>query len=204
MREFILCIFLVSAILSGYAQEQKETVKKVFRAENGKIYVQKTLPVYLWLSVSPDSLNEKVLLTSQTTPEFANPMYFDADGFNSIRVKGQVDHKTKQLVNADEETVFEVYGDSKPPESYIIVQSNFIKFEEGMRVYNNECVLDILSYDMFSDVGQIYFSVNGEPFQEYTEQITISSAGIINLKYYAVDNVGNKEELKELSFKIEK
>lgn len=204
MRELILCLLFVSAFFCGYSQKQIETNKKIYQTENGKIYVQKSLPVYLWLSVSPDSFADKVRITSQTTPEYSNPMYFDADGFNSIRVKGQIDHKTKQLVNAEEEVVYEVYGDSKPPESYIIVQSNFIKYEEGKRVYKNECILDILAYDMFSGVGQIYYSINDEAFREYNEQLTVSGSGNNNLKYYAVDNVGNREEIKELSFIIEK
>jgi hypothetical protein len=204
MKTILLFLFLFIISTYCFSQTQIKENRKVYKDENGKLYVQKTLPVYLWLSNSKDSLGEKVLLSSQTTPEFSNPMYFDTDGYNSVHVKGQVNHKTKALDNAEKDVVYEVYGDSNPPDSYVIIQSKHNKYSEGKRVYLNECILDILSYDMFAGVGKIYYSVNNNEFQEYSDQLSITDKGDIIIKYYAVDNVGNIEEVKEISFKIEK
>lgn len=203
MRGNLLLFIAFIFTFSTSAQNQLSEEKKHAYDEDGKLFIQKTLPVYLWLSTSKDSSIDKHLLTSKRTSQYANPMYFDADGYNSIRIKGQVNPQTKEVIK-DGEVVFEVYGDNKPPESYTITQSKYVKFEDGKRVYKENCILDILSYDMFSGVEKIYYSINGKPFTQYSEQLNIVDEGDVLLNYYAVDFVGNIEEIKTLSFKIEK
>lgn len=202
----IFLLFLIIYLFSvncGFSQNQVDEEKKVYKADNGTLYIQKTLPVYLKISTSDNSDSEKFFLRSKKTPQYANPMYFDADGFNSIRTQGIVD-KSGNVIDAENDIIFEVYGDSKPPESYKIIQSKYFKYNEGKRVYKDSVVIDILGYDMFSGVGNMYYSINNSSFSLYKEQLTVKTKGMIEFQYYSVDNVGNIEEVKKIEFFIEK
>ncbi len=54
MRRTVLLLLLFLVVMMGYAQEPLRHEKKTYSSPDGKLYIQKSLPVYIWLSVSPD------------------------------------------------------------------------------------------------------------------------------------------------------
>ena len=118
MNKRILMLFSVVFMLfiTLSAQEQKH-VKKVFISPKGRIYVQKSLPVYLRIATSPDDNAKSYLLKSEVTTKYSNPMYFDTEGYNTIRSPWRVDTITKKPVYPQQDIIFEVYADGYPPRS---------------------------------------------------------------------------------------
>ncbi|MCK4663409.1 MAG: hypothetical protein KAT68_11125 [Bacteroidales bacterium] len=197
MKHFCILIFTGLFVLSNfvYAQEQLKHEKKQYIDKNGKLFVQRELPVYLRVSTSAEDTSEKFLLKSETTKEYANPMYFDANGYNTIRTFGEVDKKTKQTITPLKDIVFEVYGDSKPPESYLIYSKSPYLRKEGKSYFKKNSKINLLSYDAVAGVDKIYYSVGSQAFKEYIDPIELTEPKEYFLKFYAVDNVGNIENM---------
>ena len=185
-----------------FAQNKLPTEKRNYKSKSGKLFVQKELPVYLKISTSLNDTAKKYLLSSKSMTQYTNPMYFDANGFNSIRTLGEVNSKTKEIVQPLKDVIFEVYGDNKPPQSYHIYHKKVDTYTKGKRVYYNQVKFALLSYDAFSGVDKIYYSVNNTAYKVVPEEIIIDTPGDYTVKFYATDNVGNIEEGKSISFII--
>ena len=74
---------LVFSILFASAQEPQTHPMKMFTDTDGKLYINKTQPMYLFLGTSADPTQVEKL-PSQSTPKYANPFYFDTEGRNTI------------------------------------------------------------------------------------------------------------------------
>lgn len=197
----VLMLLLAGSSLFTYAQEPLQHEKTTYVAPDGTFYINKDLPLYLWMSTSPDPGSEKQRLQSQSTPQYANPFYFDTEGYNSIRTPWQVDTTTREVVKPLQELVFEVYADSKPPE--IEVDYGNTKFRKiGGTNYcgGGQLTFELAADDEVSGVKQIYYSMNGAAFTEYKSAIEITEEKEYIIKYYAVDNVGNANEVEETRF----
>jgi hypothetical protein len=59
--------------------------------------------------------------------------------------------------------------------------------------------IQITAEDNKAGVKAIYYSLNGAPFQEYSEPLILTSNGNTRISYYAVDNVGNKSAVENNS-----
>ncbi len=202
-RFFMLFSVVLMLFITLSAQEQMKHVKKVFVSPTGRIYVQKTLPVYLKISTSPDDEAKSYLLRSEVTTRYSNPMYFDTEGYNTIRSPWRVDTTTKKPIYPQQDIIFEVYADGYPPRSKTkySVTSKYIK--DGIKYYGEGIEIVITAIDALSGVDKIYYSIKKEGFKAYSESISISDEGEYILKYYSVDNVGNVEEVKTESFTID-
>ncbi len=202
-RKAILLLFLTVPLLLN-AQEKPTYEKKTYVSPEGKIYVNKALGLYVWLSTSPDEGSKKYKLTSQETSKYSNPMYLDTDGFNSIRSPSAVDPETRKTVYPIRDIVFEVYADESAPKTKIDL-GNSIPFKlDGKSYIEENTKLTLLSSDTHSGVESTYISVNGEPFKKYSSPITFTEEKEYTIKYYAVDNVGNVEETTEIIFVYDK
>ena len=115
MKRTILLFFSVFFIAYAQSQEPLKHEKKVYVAPDGRIYINKSLPVYLRIATSPDENSKSYLLKSEVTTKYSNPMYFDVEGYNTFRSPSSVDTVTKQPVYPAQDIIFEVYADSKAP-----------------------------------------------------------------------------------------
>ncbi len=180
------------------AQEPLKHEKGVYTDSVGRLYVNKALPLYLWLSTSPDENSKKYRLKSESAPQYSNPFYFDTEGYNSIQTPWKVDTVTKKAIRPLEKLIFEVYSDSKAPDTKVNYGETPLHVE-GDKVYAGKTLqLALTSEDETSGVKQIYLSVNGASFSEYHQTKSFDKEQNYTFKYYAVDNVGNAEELEEL------
>jgi hypothetical protein len=185
------------------AQEQLTLDKKVFMGQNGKLYINKDLGVYLWISASPDENSDKVRLFSDSTKKYSNPMYLDTEGYNTVRSPSAVDTSTKKMIQPEQDIIFEVYADGKPPVSHagFIGNSQVIK---NKKYYSDSVRVEIKATDAVSGIDKIYFSTSDDNFVEYKSPIVLSGEGDHSIRFYAIDNVGNREELKSVEVSIRK
>ena len=112
MKSSIACLFLMVLLFStNIAQEPVKPAKKAFQEEQ-KVFINKALGIYLWISTSPDPNSQKFRLFSDSSSKYSNPMYFDTEGFNSFRTPSAVDTSSKQIKLPLEDIIFDVYADA--------------------------------------------------------------------------------------------
>ncbi len=198
----LLGIIGTTAIL--VAQEKMEDQKKVYRSEDNKLYINKDQGVYLWISTSPDDQSEKIRLQSDSSKRYTNPMYFDTEGYNTVRSPSAVDTSTRRVLYPIRDIIFEVYADGLPPVSQSTYRSDIMRTISGKKYYGNDLTISIKSRDAVSGVQNVYYILNSMTNNEYTGELKGFQEGENLLRYYAVDKVGNIEKTKEEAFYIDK
>jgi hypothetical protein len=169
----------------------------------GRMFIQKTLPVYLKIATSPDDNAKTYMLRSEVTKEYSNPMYFDTEGYNTIRSPWAVDTISKGVSYPMRDIIFEVYADGYPPLTKARFKGSSLFTKNGMKYYGGDLEIDIRAVDGLSGIDKTYYSINGENYKQYLQKIIIKKEGGYKLKYYSADNVGNAEQPKEDIFNID-
>jgi hypothetical protein len=204
MPRFILILGLLPIGLSIPAQEPLTHIKKTFTSPDGKFYVQADLPVFIWLSTSPDDSSKKYRLWSEVTKEYSNPMYFDSEGYNTIRSPWAVDTTTHKMVLPKRDIVFEVYADGSAPVTKIDYgETKLFRHDKKLHVGGNT-LITLSATDALSGVENIYYSINESPYKPYSAAISIDEENEYHLAYYAVDNVVNEEAVHEVTLVLDK
>lgn len=191
---FLFYAFLV-VYVGCFAQEPANTNKSVYQSDQ-KLYINKDLGVYIWLSTSSDPASEKYRLFSDSSVKYTNPMYFDTEGYNSVRTPSAVDTSSKKVIYPEQDIIFDVYADGLPPISKALINAKNSRVIEGKNYYGGNTEIKISSKDEVSGITSIYYSLNGEVFKEYKEPLVTFKEGENSLKYYATDKVGNREEVQ--------
>ena len=192
----LLLFFIFSCGLKS--QDAVMPEKKIYVSPEGKTYVNKSLPVYIRLSTTPDGSGKSVWLTGANEPSAASPVYFLQEGYNTIQHPWAVDTVTKAIVYPSQSVVFEVYADSKPPKTSIRYSTGKT-FTKGNRVFVNGAVAVTLeASDELSGVESVYYSLDGRSGTIYSAPVELREEREYLLTYFAADHVGNTEKPKEV------
>lgn len=199
----IILLTLLSTPILLFGQKQLEHEKKIYRSPDGKLFINKELPVYLNISTSPDKDAENYRLNSEDSKKYTNPMYFDTEGINTIRSPWKVDPETKEYVYPKEEVVFEIYADSKPPNTELSFKTKDLLEAENKIYLGKQTSLDFKRSDAISGVSAVYYSLDGEPYKKFSEPISFNEEKEYKLSYYSVDNVGNVEKQQKATIVLD-
>lgn len=194
MKKITLLSLLLIIFSSFYAQTENYTTFQ----KDGNLYFNKNLPIYFWLSTSADDNSKDILMQSQSTKKYANPMYFDTDGYNTLQTNSATDDKGENIKHI----TFKIYSDANPPE----VNSKFLgtrKYINGKFIYKKGLKIALLADDSNSGVAKIFYSINSNEYFEYKSKIIFETPGLFEFKYYAVDNTGNNSKIHTFHFSIE-
>ena len=201
----LACPFTLLGVLDAQAQkpDKPEFDKRVFRADNGKLYINKALPVYLNLSTDKNG-GKNHLLKSKRTGEYANPLYFDTEGINFIRHRWAVNEESKKTVRPKVTVKFEVYADSRTPrtspdftgaESYVSPTGN-VYYGEGLDIA-------LAANDAVAGVDEVRYALDATSYNTYSNPIDVSDEGKHKLFYFAHDRVGNAEDAHKRKFTVD-
>lgn len=201
----ILSVFIICFVLIGLSksQEQIPVEQKVAFGQDGKLFINKDLGVYLWLSTSPEEGASKIRLISDSSKKQTNPMYFDTEGYNTVRSPSAVDTSSKRVVFPLRDIIFEVYSDSRVPTTKIKIEGKLKGYQDSNKKYKGEVRVSLSAFDKTSGVEEIFISVNGEAYKKYIDPISLKEQASYTIKYYSTDKVGNREEAKSIMFSIE-
>jgi hypothetical protein len=204
MKKIFLISSLFIPLFSLSAQEQLKHEPKVYVSPDGKVYMNKSQPVYFKISTSQDVNAPAYTLPSENTPKYANPMYLDTEGRNTLRSPHAIDKATHQVVLPKMEVQFDVYADGLAPNT-VLKLSGSKKYINGQTLYCGSNVkAEFPASDATSGVEKTYVSINGEPFTELSAFVnSFTSEKEYSLTYYSVDNVGNVEKPKTIKFYID-
>jgi len=87
--------------------------------------------------------------------------------------------------------------DTSPP-----ISTHYLTGEGTGYDFYKEATISFSSVDYGSGVKNIYYSVDGNEFEVYNTPITIYDLGYHIIEYYAVDNIGNREETRYTTLEI--
>lgn len=166
----------------------------MYQSPDGKLFINKSLPVYLRITTSPNEEAESKLLTSEDSKKYTNPMYFDTEGLNTIRSPFKVDTATKQVVYPQEDIIFEVYTDSRPPVCKLDFKKHTAVTRQEVIYLNAPYEVTFTASDAMSGIEGIYLSVDGGTYKKFEGSLLLDKPQKYELRFYAVDNVGNQQE----------
>lgn len=198
----IFCSLLLCS--TSYAQEKIEHSKRYYVSEDTTIYWNKKLPMYLFLSDTPDG-ESSVRMNSKNQAAYTNPMYLDTEGVNYIRSRWAVNPSTGRAIEPKKEVMFEVYRDGLPPASKYVFSDCPHVIVGGEEYFGKGLSMQIKSIDYGSGVDQSMLSVNSEEYQIFYPESTLvmDLEGNYELAMYSVDLVGNDEEVNKRKFVVD-
>lgn len=206
MKRLELVLLAAIMFLAGSAmgQQQLKHENSRYVGPEGKLYINMDLPIYLYLSTEKGSNTNHHRLKSRAS-KYADPLYLDEEGLNTIRSPWRVDPETREVIQPKKDVVFEVYSDSTAPESDADFKVAPEYKGEKEVYYGKNLKIALHSQDQLADVKQIYYSINGSSYKKYNGELAFSSKNghEYTLKYYAVDNVGNAEKAEKNDFIVD-
>ncbi len=199
---FVGAIVLISNVTQS--QEQLKHEKKFYLSPEGKLYVNKSLPIYFRIATSADENAKSYLLSpNKDSKKYANPMYFDTEGYNTFRSPSKVDTITKKVIYPLQDIIYEVYSDSKAPiTSFFFENKKYFK-KEGFYYFNENIILSFNIKDVTSGVDESYYSINNSGYKKLAEKLELNEEKLYEIKFYSVDYVGNVESPKSINIKID-
>lgn len=175
---YILTLILSTLSLGGFAQEDKS-----FHVDStGRLFVNPSTPVYLYISTTPDGSDAVRLRSLQPEGE---PMQWGGHGFLFL---------THLNLYLGRNIQFDLFADGHPPKTSVVFN---VKegYKEGLKIFlSGSAFLELQAIDPFSGVQGIFYSVNDSEFDPYTKPIEFDKDGEYSIQFYAIDNVGNKED----------
>ncbi|MDR9398029.1 MAG: hypothetical protein RI562_03130 [Salibacter sp.] len=191
---------VISASLFAQSEPNKPSYENVVYQANGNYYIQKSLPLYLKFSTTPDGKNYP--LKSKSHPSDANPLYLDTEGINYIRSKWAVDPETGDPVRPQREVLMEVYADGISPRTTLRF-SGAPKYVKGGTVYYGKGLnFSLSSRDGVSGVKETQYALGGG-YSKYSNEVAVNNEGAQTLYYYSADNVGNAEDTRSSDFTVD-
>jgi hypothetical protein len=182
---YFLILALVPFSLTGQQLTHK---KKTYIDSVGHYYQQAELPVYFYVSNSPEEKPTPALINNK--PE---PIYLEGHGVHGLK-----HHNVK--TNAIE--TLDIYADGISPSttSHFFGATPFVSASK--RYYGKGLQITLKARDEMSGVENSYHALDGAPMTNYTT-LSITTEGKHDYSYYSVDNVGNVEKLKTESFALD-
>jgi hypothetical protein len=191
---FFLFCSLILTYASTSAQEQLKHEKKMWVSPEQKIFVNKLLPIYFKVSTSPDANAPAYTLPSEQTPKYANPMYFDTEGRNTLRSPSAVDPDTRKQIIPLTDIKFDVYADGSIPHTKIHLNGAEKFTKNGILYIGKNLKIDLAATDETSGVESSYLSVDKAVYTDYSKfQGAFDQEKEYAISVYSVDHVGNVE-----------
>jgi hypothetical protein len=204
MLKKIPIIAFLSLCANINAQEQLKHEEKIYVSPDKKIYINKEQPVYFRVSTSPDDHASSYLLPSEKTTKYANPMYFDTEGRNTLRSPSAIDPNTKKVVMPKIDVQFDIYADGKPPVTKMRLNHTGRHDNNGIIYYGKGLKVELTAKDETSGVEASYISVDHNAYLDFQKlQPLFEEEKEYNIAYYSVDHVGNMESPRTEKFHID-
>ena len=204
--KFLAALILFVSFFHNILQSQEplQHVKKIYTSPEGVMYINKDLPLYFWVSTTDkDNATQYLLNPAQDSKKYVNPSYLDTEGYNTFRSPSKVDTITKQVVIPEQDIIWELYSDSKPPVTSFSFENKSYFKNSDIYYFNQKFELQFKSIDATSGVESTYYSINGSPFLEFKDNIQIENETLHEIKFYSVDHVGNVETPKSIKIQVD-
>jgi len=198
IKAFISFLIIISSLTAN--SQEIEYSPKEYISEDGTIYWNKNLPLYI--RVSPYADGQGHLLKSKN-PQYANPIYLDTEGVNYIRTRYAVDKESKKIASPLTEVLMPVIADGTGPNSKITFKIAPHHTAKGLHYYGKDLRLQIESVDKHAGVDFIMQQMDNNGYTDYYTDMEVNVEGPHVISYYGVDRVGNKEKTNTKEFIVD-
>jgi hypothetical protein len=182
----------IGLAVAAQAQKPEEHQKTTFTDSVGRLIVQVDMPLYLYISTSPDETPRRLDRNDEKGKE-KEPLYLDGPGIHFIRHQDNIHHRAE---------MYPIWADGQAPKTTLSF-SDAPTYNSGTMTYFGKNLTARLSAtDDLSGVKQIYYSTGGDNFAPY-RNINTDKEGAYRISYYAADNVGNVETVKHKEFTVD-
>lgn len=142
---------------------------------------------------------------SNTKEETLKTYYYDIEEGKWLPLPSTVDIDNKLILSETSHfTQFAIMGEAK--DQLAPVTESILTGEKGQEDwYRSLASLELKAQDEGgSGIDKTLYSVNGEEWQTYTDQITFDAEGDYKIEFQSADKVGNIEDIKNVTFHIDK
>lgn len=172
---------LIFSLISIAALGQEET-KSFYIDSSNNLFVSPKIPVNIYIGTKADGSDAIKMIGIDKN---GDPLYWNGSG--PIQMT-HLDLYVGRKIN------FKLFADGIPPQSKLqFNQSTKKELKETLYLAGGS-VLEISVTDTDAGLNKTYYSINGEPFKEYSDPIIFDKEGLYELKAYSTDNLGNKED----------
>ena len=186
---FVVCLLL--GITGGISAQKPEDHKKTAYTDSlGRYIIQLDMPVYLYVSTSPDETPRRL---ERSDIKENKPIYLDGPGKHHIRHQDAIHNHIE---------TFDIYADGQAPKTTLSLTGAPTYLSGGVSYFGKNLSVSLSATDDLSGVKQIYFSTENNNFAPYRSS-DASKEGNYQLSYYSVDNVGNVETVKQKDFVVD-
>jgi hypothetical protein len=207
IRRFLLIIvFMISGILAAVAQtvdvEPMQHKLKVYKdVETQQLFWPKDLPVFVWLSTSPQQTAPKHKLETASLKQQDSTKSLEQSQIN-LELSGNqylrwINYETKDTL------LLEFQADGLPPSSSIMLSGAKTHQLEGKIYKGRGLKAEFDAIDEHAGVENIYVSVNGADFTPSFGVYDFNQEKEYSIAFYALDHVGNAEEVKKELFFVD-
>ncbi|MDH5716063.1 MAG: hypothetical protein OEZ22_00320 [Spirochaetia bacterium] len=126
------------------------------------------------------------------------PIFIEQEGKHRILFRG-IDN----VGNQEPESVYLVVIDNTAPEISVVTDPVLVVDSSGRAFGPSNVNIDLKVIDNYSGVKKMEYSLDGGAYQEYAGPINLSEVGYHQLKYRAIDNLGNQSTEKSISLEID-
>lgn len=162
---------------------------RVFTGQDGMIYVQQQMPIYVKIATSADPNAANYQLTGNEN----DPMYLDGPGEHHLSHSHNGGILNQFLIRSDEDAP-KMWSEFRGAERY--TQDSTVFYGKGLQV-------EVKSQDDISGIQQTYVSIDGVDFLANDKVWAFDREKAYSLRYYGVDNVGNAGTPQEKLFIVD-
>lgn len=185
IKTYLPAIMLLLFAFAAKAQQPLAHEKGSYVDSANRYYQQASLPVYLYISHSPQKpATQLVEHDASERPKPMEPIYLDGHGKHYIKHTDGVHHTTQNFI---------VYADGMAPKSLISFMSAPHYVNKGRHFYGKGLKVGLAATDEMSGVKQTLHSINGATYGDYSQTTDFAQEGDYEYRFYSVDNVGNDE-----------
>ena len=123
---------------------------------------------------------------------YNGPFYLSEDEIHEIYFYSIDWARNKEITKS-----IQIKVDTLSPQTNVIISGIGIG-----GIYRKTVYISLESYDEHSGVNVTLYNLDNEGWNEYTNQLVISEEGSHILQYYSIDNAGNNETIKTITFQI--
>ena len=165
----------------------------IYRNDKGELYIGKMEQLYIYISGEKNPSKGINLGLKKPAIKIDNPgKYFLLQNFQTKKEKGQVPGGSYPFI----------VDHAAPKTSFIFRGATRIKKGKNT-IFGKGLIIDMQTKDEGSGVARTEYSLNGEKFTPYTEELALTDEGNYVLAAFGVDNVTNKENVRQKQFTID-
>ncbi|MFO8067659.1 MAG: hypothetical protein R6U11_08770 [Bacteroidales bacterium] len=187
----LLQVFICCSINIAFAQNKPgQNYPNIIKDSTGQIIISKDTPLLLFIGTKPDG-SDALLLKSKN--DSLKPLELINEGENALIHKD----KRNRII-----TSFVFFADETPPESKFFTDNYFLLSNDTI-ISPLNFVLSLNATDNIAGVKDLFVSVDNENYKPAPKTIVFDKEKDYSLKFYAIDNVGNKETINEYIITID-